>query len=42
MTPSAVSQQLSVLHAAGLLNRTRNGRTVLYARSRLGDDLAGA
>jgi DNA-binding transcriptional ArsR family regulator len=42
VTPSAVSQQLSVLHAAGLLNRSRSGRTVLYARSRLGDDLVGA
>jgi DNA-binding transcriptional ArsR family regulator len=42
VTPSAVSQQLAVLHAAGLLNRARSGRTVLYARSRLGDDLVGA
>jgi len=40
ITPAAVSQQLSVLYAAGLLTRARSGRTVLYARSALGDRLA--
>lgn len=41
VTPSAVSQHLQVLHATGLLTRTRDGRHVLYRRSRLGDQLAG-
>jgi Family of unknown function (DUF5937)/Helix-turn-helix domain len=31
VTPSAVSQQLVVLHAAGLVTRTRAGRSVHYA-----------
>ncbi|NKZ02987.1 ArsR/SmtB family transcription factor [Actinomadura latina] len=39
VTPSAVSQHLRVLHAAGLLTRTRDGRHVLYRRSPLGDRL---
>jgi DNA-binding transcriptional ArsR family regulator len=39
VTPGAVSQHLSVLHDAGLLSRTRSGRMVRYARTRLGDDL---
>ena len=37
VTPGAVSQHLCALHAAGLLNRTRHGRSVLYMRSSLGD-----
>lgn len=41
VTPSAVSQHLQVLHAAGLLTRTRDGRHVLYRRSGLGDQLSG-
>ncbi|GAB2886825.1 hypothetical protein GCM10027074_64120 [Streptomyces deserti] len=40
VTPSAVSQHLRVLHAAGLVTRTRDGRHVLYRRSPLGDQLA--
>jgi len=39
VTPSAVSQHLQVLYAAGLLTRTRDGRHVLYRRSQLGDEL---
>ncbi|MFJ8079936.1 ArsR family transcriptional regulator [Streptomyces sp. NPDC096205] len=39
VTPSAVSQHLTVLYDAGLLNRTRSGRIVRYARTRLGDEL---
>ncbi|MCW3047566.1 MAG: Bacterial regulatory protein arsR family [Solirubrobacterales bacterium] len=41
VTPSAVSQHLQVLHAGGLVTRARDGRTVLYRRSALGDQLAG-
>ncbi|SIM85165.1 ArsR/SmtB family transcription factor [Micromonospora cremea] len=39
VTPSAVSQHLRVLHATGLVSRTRDGRHVLYRRSPLGDQL---
>ncbi len=39
VTPSAVSQHLRVLHAAGLVTRARHGRQVLYRRSTLGDQL---
>jgi DNA-binding transcriptional ArsR family regulator len=42
VTPSAVSQHLSVLRAARLLNRARSGRSVLYLRSALADELVGA
>ncbi|MFD7630082.1 helix-turn-helix domain-containing protein [Streptomyces sp. NPDC059851] len=40
VTPSAVSQHLRVLYAAGLLTRARQGRQVLYRRSTLGEQLA--
>ncbi|MZD08106.1 helix-turn-helix domain-containing protein [Streptomyces sp. SID5785] len=39
VTPGAVSQHLSVLYDAGLLVRTRSGRSVRYAHSELGDRL---
>ncbi|MGW6054162.1 DUF5937 family protein [Streptomyces sp. NPDC055189] len=39
VTPSAVSQHLAVLSAAGLVSRARAGRSVLYARSELGERL---
>ncbi|UXY30673.1 ArsR/SmtB family transcription factor [Streptomyces sp. HUAS TT20] len=39
VTPGAVSQHLGVLYDAGLLTRTRSGRIVRYARTRLGDEL---
>lgn len=42
VSPSAVSQHLRVLRAAGLLNQARNGRSVLYLRSPLGDELASS
>jgi DNA-binding transcriptional ArsR family regulator len=42
VTPSAVSQHLRVLHATGLIVRTRDGRHVLYRRSTLGDGLVGS
>jgi DNA-binding transcriptional ArsR family regulator len=41
VTPGAVSQHLKVLLDAGLASRARHGRSVLYARSPLGDSLAG-
>jgi len=41
VSPSAVSQHLRVLRAAGLLSKARNGRSVLYLRSPLGDQLVG-
>jgi hypothetical protein len=41
VTPSAVSQHMQVMHATGLVSRTRDGRSVLYRRSRLGDQLTG-
>ncbi|MGO9883840.1 MAG: ArsR family transcriptional regulator [Solirubrobacteraceae bacterium] len=41
VTPSAVSQHLQVLHAAGLVTRARDRRQVLYRRSPTGDRLAG-
>jgi DNA-binding transcriptional ArsR family regulator len=36
VTPGAVSQHLSVLHRAGLADRIRTGRTVLYQATDLG------
>ncbi|MFC1441131.1 helix-turn-helix domain-containing protein [Streptacidiphilus sp. N1-10] len=39
VTPAAVSQHLGVLLQARLLHRARHGRSVLYARTALGDDL---
>jgi DNA-binding transcriptional ArsR family regulator len=36
VTPGAVSQHLAVLHRAGLADRTRSGRTVLYQATDLG------
>ncbi|WP_214417249.1 ArsR/SmtB family transcription factor [Sphaerisporangium fuscum] len=39
VTPGAVSQHLAVLHAARLVTRARHGRSVLYGRSALGDEL---
>ncbi|MBO1335481.1 DUF5937 family protein [Streptomyces sp. VRA16 Mangrove soil] len=41
VTPGAVSQHLSILYDAGLLTRTRSGRSVRYARSALGERLCG-
>ncbi|NEB80518.1 winged helix-turn-helix transcriptional regulator [Streptomyces sp. SID14478] len=41
VTPGAVSQHLSVLYDAGLLLRTRSGRSVRYVRSELGERLCG-
>jgi DNA-binding MarR family transcriptional regulator len=41
VTPSAVSQHLQVLAAAGLVTRTRAGRAVLYQRTETGARLTG-
>jgi len=41
VTPSAVSQNLKLLHATGLVSRARDGRYVLYRRSELGDRVVG-
>jgi hypothetical protein len=41
VTPSAVSQQLAVLHAARLVTRTRAGRHVHYALTETGRALLG-
>ncbi|WP_239456453.1 ArsR/SmtB family transcription factor [Nocardioides solisilvae] len=42
VTTSAVNQHLRAMHAAGLLTSARHGRSVLYLRSALGDDLLRA
>lgn len=40
LTPPTANEHLRVLHRAGLISRTRRGRSVLYARTPLGDQLA--
>jgi DNA-binding transcriptional ArsR family regulator len=42
VSPGSVSQHLSVLRAAGLVAGHRVGRNVLYVRTPIGDQLAGA
>jgi DNA-binding transcriptional ArsR family regulator len=42
VTASAVSQHLAVLHRGGLVAKARVGRSVLYARTSLGDGLLSA
>jgi DNA-binding transcriptional ArsR family regulator len=42
LTPGGVSQHLAVLVKAGVAARQRDRRVVLYARTALGDQLAGA
>jgi DNA-binding transcriptional ArsR family regulator len=39
ITPGGASQHLSSLKAAGLVSSNRHGRSVLYARSPLADEL---
>jgi DNA-binding transcriptional ArsR family regulator len=41
VTPSAISQHLTVLRNAGLVSAARAGRHVLYGRTALGDQLIG-
>ena len=42
MTPGGVSQHLSALKESGFVTARRNGRTVLYCRSELADQLVTA
>jgi DNA-binding transcriptional ArsR family regulator len=42
LTPGGVSQQLGLLHAAGLVSRHRVGRRVLYARTLAAESLLAA
>jgi DNA-binding transcriptional ArsR family regulator len=42
ITPGGVSQHLSALRAAGLVSSNRHGRSVLYVRSALADELVSA
>jgi DNA-binding MarR family transcriptional regulator len=39
LTPPTTNEHLHVLHRAGMVSRTRRGRSVLYARTPLGDQL---
>jgi DNA-binding transcriptional ArsR family regulator len=41
-SPAAISEHLGILRRAGLAVPRREGRQVLYARTSLGDELAGA
>jgi DNA-binding transcriptional ArsR family regulator len=41
MSPAGVSGHLKVLARAGLATRSRDGRTVLYSRTPLGEELCG-
>lgn len=42
LSPATVSYHLGVLHQAGLVTRTRSGRSVLYRRTSEGSRLAGS
>ncbi|MGW3247359.1 ArsR/SmtB family transcription factor [Streptomyces sp. NPDC001070] len=42
LSPATVSYHLGVLHQAGLVARSRSGRTVLYRRTPAGSRLAGS
>jgi DNA-binding transcriptional ArsR family regulator len=42
ITPGGASQHLSALRAAGLVSSNRHGRSVLYVRSALADELVSA
>lgn len=41
MSPSAISDHLAILLNAGMLTKSRAGRSVLYARSPIGDAVVG-
>ncbi|MFJ8883312.1 hypothetical protein ACIRJR_07850 [Streptomyces sp. NPDC102402] len=42
MSPAGVSQFLTAMRGAGLVSAHRAGRSVLYARTPVADDLLGA